>query len=389
MNVAYIPVRGGSKSIPMKNIKMIADNPLVWWVVSAACSCEYIDKVYVSTDSEEIRKVVVGFNLPKVEVVGRSPESATDTASTESAMLEFAFDHDFTNIALIQATSPLLCADDLSKGFSLLENNEADSVLSVVRQHRFIWNENADGGAEPVNYDYKNRPRRQDFEGFIVENGAFYITSREALLGTRSRISGKIKTVMMSPESYFEIDEPEDWQIVETMLQRRTKKSKIKTPEIKMFLCDCDGTLTDGGMYYSAKGEELKKFNTRDAFGLRLLKEHGIITGIITSENTEIVIRRGKKMNVDEIIINSRNKLEDITNLCEKYNIDIKNIAYIGDDLNDLDVISNVGLSFCPADACEAVKKAAHYKTDAKGGAGAVREAAEHILCCRADPNVS
>ena len=137
MNVAFIPVRGGSKSIPLKNIKELNGKPLVYWTIKAANDCENIDIIYVSTDSEEIKNVVESFKFDKVKVIGRSLESATDTASTEFAMLEFANNYEFDNIVLIQATSPLLRTEDLDGGFKLYESS--DSVLSVVRQKRFIW----------------------------------------------------------------------------------------------------------------------------------------------------------------------------------------------------------------------------------------------------------
>ena len=121
MNVAFIPVRGGSKSIPLKNIKIIAGRPLVYWTVKAASDCDDIDVVYVATDSPVIKETVIGFKLPKVQVIRRGANTATDTASTESAMLEFALENDFDNIALIQATSPLLKAEDISEGFKLLK----------------------------------------------------------------------------------------------------------------------------------------------------------------------------------------------------------------------------------------------------------------------------
>ena len=378
MNVAFIPVRGGSKSIPMKNIKLLAGHPLVWWVVRAACSCQCIDTVYVSTDSKEIRKCVSDFGESKLVIIDRSEETASDTATTESAMLEFANIYDFDNICLIQSTSPLVTSDDLYKGLLFLERNEADSVLSVVRQKRFIWKETDDGNAEPVNYDYLQRPRRQDFNGFLVENGAFYITSRNRLLRTGNRLSGRIKAVIMPEESYIEIDDPKDWDIVEALIKNEPRE--IEVNEIRMFLCDCDGTLTDGGMYYSDRGEELKKFNTRDAFGLRLLKEKGIIVGIITSENSNIPVVRGEKMDVSEVITASYNKLTSIRELCDKYGISIQNVAYIGDDLNDLEALVNVGLSFCPADACDEVKEKVDYIMKARAGVGAVREAANQIL---------
>ena len=381
MTVAFIPVRGGSKSIPLKNIKDIAGHPLVYWTTVAANDCQEIDMVYVATDSEAIKKTVEGFKLPKVRVIPRSDESASDTASTESAMLEFATEYDFEDIVLIQATSPLLTADDLSRGIGLYQMEGTDSVLSVVRQKRFVW-ENENGFAKPQNYDFNSRPRRQEFDGFLVENGAFYITSKNALLSTGCRLYGNVKACEMCEESYFEIDEPSDFMIIEDILRNReSKKTMDESVNIRMLLTDCDGVLTDGGMYYSENGDELKKFNTKDGFGLRVLKENGIITGIITGETRELNRRRADKMGVDELISGSRNKLEDIDRLCEKYGITRQQVAYIGDDLNDLEAINSVGLGCCTADAMSELKKKASYVTKCRGGEGAVREVADMIIC--------
>lgn len=226
MNVAFIPVRGGSKSIPLKNIKILNGKPLVYWTVKAACLCIYIDKVYIATDSEDIKTAIEAFSegeesdiFSKAEVIGRSAESASDTASTESAMLEFANKYDFDNICLIQATSPLLKSDDLDRGFELFSEPSTDSVLSTVRQKRFNWNIDENGYANPTNYDYMKRPRRQEFDGYLVENGAFYITSKDRLIETGNRISGNIKAVEMAEETFFEIDEPSDFVIVEGLMK--------------------------------------------------------------------------------------------------------------------------------------------------------------------------
>ena len=221
-NIAFIPVRGGSKSIPLKNIKEIAGKPLVYWTIESAANCKDIDKVYVSTDSEKIKEVVEqynGANKEKVQVVERSSETASDTATTESAMLEFAEKHNFENIILIQATSPLLETETLQEGINKL--NDFDSIISLVEQKRFYWKKNEDNSVGPTNYDYLNRPRRQEFDGNLVENGAFYITSRERLLNTKCRISGKIVACIMQEETYFEIDEPSDWIIIENLLNNR------------------------------------------------------------------------------------------------------------------------------------------------------------------------
>ena len=387
MNVAFIPVRGGSKSIPLKNIKPIGGRPLVYWTIKAACQCKYIDIVYVATDSDKIRETVSFFQngfeadtFKKVKVIGRSAESASDTASTEFAMLEFANNYEFDNIVLIQATSPLLQASDLDKGFETFMMKETDSVLSVVRQKRFHWATDRQGNAYSTNYDVFHRPRRQEFEGYLVENGAFYISSKADLLKTKNRVSGNIKTVEMGEDTFFEIDEPSDWIIIEALMKKNGIVAPSEIPEIKMFLTDCDGCLTDGGMYYSEKGDELKKFNTRDGMGFALLRERGIITGIITSESVELNRRRAEKLQLDILVSGCNNKKEMILKICKERNISLANVCYIGDDINDLEVLKMVGFGCVPADAMSKVKNVAKYIAFSNGGNGVIREVADKIL---------
>lgn len=380
--VAFIPVRGGSKSIPMKNIKEIAGKPLVYWVAKAADGCEYVDKVYIATDSEKIRKTVMDFNLPKVEIIDRSEDSATDTASTESAMIEFATKYDFDDIILIQATSPLLTSEDLNKGFELYRTEGTDSVLSTVRQKRFIWECNQDGTVHPSNYDYQNRPRRQEFDGYLVENGAFYIISKSRMVSEKCRLAGNIKAYEMAEESYYEIDEPSDWVIIEQILKMRETGNGILDgiPEIRMVLTDCDGVLTDGGMYYTENGDELKRFHTHDGMGIKLLREHGIIVGIITGEDKRINFRRASKLQIDILKQGVKDKLSVIRELCEEYDISLGNVLYIGDDINDLQAIEAVGYGCAVDNAQKIVKEKAKYITRVRGGDGALREVAELVL---------
>lgn len=383
MNVALIPVRGGSKSIPLKNIREIAGKPLVYWTARAASECEDIDKVYVATDSDRIKEVVEDLKLDKVCVISRSANTASDTASTESVMLEFAGNYEFDAIALVQATSPLLTADDLAGGFREFHKPGTDSVLSVVRQKRFQWGADATGFLKPMNYDMFRRPRRQEFDGFLVENGAFYITSRRALLESGNRLSGNIRAFEMDASTYYEIDEPDDWTIIERQLIERCSQErmqKLEIPEIKMFLTDCDGCLTDGGMYYSENGDELKKFNTLDGMGFRMLQERGIITGIITGEKMELNLRRGKKLKLDILEDEVINKLDVVRKLCAEHKIDMRNVAYVGDDINDLEVIKNVGFGCSVINGIREVREAAKYVTSKAGGSGAVREVADLLM---------
>lgn len=387
MNVAFIPVRGGSKSIPLKNIKPISGKPLVYWTVKAACSCKYIDKIYVATDSDIIRETVESFKIgieaelfSKVIVIDRSAKSASDTASTEFAMLEFASNYEFDNIVLIQATSPLLVSDDLNRGFEAFNEEGTDSVLSVVRQKRFHWAKDKNGFFHPTNYDVFKRPRRQEFDGYLVENGAFYISSKTDLIKSQNRVSGNIKAVEMDEDTFFEIDEPSDWVVIEALMKKNGIVAPKELPEIKIFLTDCDGCLTDGGMYYSEKGDELKKFNTRDGMGFALLRQRGIITGIVTSEDVDLNRRRAEKLKLDILEVDCKDKLSTIKRICDERGVALENVCYVGDDINDIEAIKAVGYSCCPADAIPEVKTIAKYVSKTKGGEGVLREIVEHIM---------
>ena len=387
MNVAFIPVRGGSKSIPLKNIRPICGKPLVYWTVKAACGCDSIDRVYVATDSDRIRETVEDFKhgreaalFSKVVVIGRSAESASDTASTESAMLEFAEQYAFDNIVLIQATSPLLMSSDLDRGFGVFGEEGTNSVLSVVLQKRFHWSNDEKSFAHPTNYDVFHRPRRQDFPGYYVENGAFYITSREDLLRTRNRVSGNIRAVEMNEDTFFEIDEPSDWVIIEALMKKNGIAAPEEIPEIRLFLTDCDGCLTDAGMYYSEHGDELKKFNARDGMAFALLREQGILTGLVTRESMDLNRRRAEKMKLDFFESGCMDKVEAVRRICSQCGISPEQVAYVGDDINDLEVIRMVGYGCAPADAMPEVKAAARYVTRARGGEGVIREVVEKLL---------
>jgi YrbI family 3-deoxy-D-manno-octulosonate 8-phosphate phosphatase len=383
--VAFIPLRGGSKTIPLKNIKEIAGRPLAYWVLDATCGCDLIDKVYVSTDSERIRSIIKDYGSEKIEVIGRSRETATDTAKTESAMLEFAGNIDFSDVVLVQATSPLTEAFHLKDGIKKYFNTRAESLVSVVRQKRFIWEKDEDDSIKPINYDPPKRPRRQDWSGYLVENGAFYITSREGLLKSSSRISGRTVCYEMPEETYVELDEPSDWQIVEMLLVNRksgrlssTLKSRLKG--IKLLVMDVDGVMTDAGMYYGEGGEELKKFNTRDGKGIEIVRNMGIKTAFITSERTLLVERRAKKLKIDLLFQGVSDKAEILKKLIKDSNIVPGDVAYIGDDINDMDAMKVAGFLATPADGIRENKVIATYVCKTKGGQGCVREVCDLLI---------
>jgi N-acylneuraminate cytidylyltransferase len=215
--VAFIPVRGGSKSIPLKNIKVLAGKPLLHWSLAAAADCPLVDEIVVATDSEQIAQCARDFGSSKVQIYFRDSANAQDTSSTESVMLEYLLKTQLSSdvlLILIQATNPFIRAEDLGGALHLLEEGRYQSLLSVVRTKRFFWKPSG----VPLNYDFTKRPRRQDFEGLFMENGAFYINSVDGILKSGNRLSGKIGLYVMPEVSGFEIDEPTDWVICEGLL---------------------------------------------------------------------------------------------------------------------------------------------------------------------------
>lgn len=380
--VAFIPARGGSKSIPLKNIRLFCGKPLIYWNLKAINDVNKIDKVVVATDSDQIEETVNSFKLSKVEVYRRLPKNATDTSSTESVMLEYLEQSGLENedtFLLVQATSPLTTTEDFTKALEQYDLGNIDSLLSGVNIKRFFWNK--DGS--PKNYDFRSRPRRQDFDGEFMENGAFYINRVQNIIKDKNRLSGKIGLFEMPEYTAIEIDEPDDWKMAEHLMRKYILPQSNTTSQVKLFLTDVDGVLTDAGMYYSESGDELKKFNTKDGMGLELLRNKGVKTGIITSEITDIVKRRAEKLKVDYLSQGKkgRGKLESAIAICKKQGISLQEVAYIGDDLNCIDLLSSVGLAACPIDAAAEVKNIDNIIVlTKKGGEGVVREFVEIIL---------
>ncbi len=218
MNIAFVPARCGSKAIRFKNIKLFCGKPLIYWSLLALENSTLIDKIYVATDCNEIVEVVEKFNFLKVNIYIRDKKNAQDESSTEAVMLEFLDKNNFKNddlFMLVQATSPTTTTKDFDSAITKLKDLGKDSLLSVVREKRFFW----DDDAKPINYDYKNRPRRQDFKGILLENGAFYISNVSNILRDKNRLSGDICFYEMQDYNMIDIDEQIDWSIAEEYMR--------------------------------------------------------------------------------------------------------------------------------------------------------------------------
>jgi N-acylneuraminate cytidylyltransferase len=380
-----IPARAGSKGVPGKNLARVGGRPLLDWTVEAALAARCVDRVLVSTDDPAVREHVTTTWPSRVGLPARSPATASDTATTESVLLDVLGTPEaegIDEVGLVQATSPLLRAEDLDGAYALLHTG-FDSVLSVVRQRRFRWESSLEG-ARP-DYDPAARPRRQQLAGHLVENGALYLTNRAALARSGVRISGRIGLWEMPEDSYTEVDEPSDLVIVDALLRRRDQPVEPLrgTARIRLVLTDVDGVLTDNGMTYSSDGSESKTYSARDGKGFELLRRAGIRTGILTSEDGPQIHARAAKLQVDALRAGTTDKLADAKELCARWSIGLDEVAFIGDDVHDVGLLRAVGLAACPADAVAAARAAAVHHCRAAGGHGAFRELADAILAGR------
>jgi len=161
------------------------------------------------------------------------------------------------------------------------------------------------------------------------------------------------------------------------------KELENKLKKIKLVITDVDGVLTDGGMYYTKDGDIMKRFHARDGMGVTLLKNAGIPTIVLTKEKTQMVKKWSKKMKIKVLLDGIKNKELELNKICKNNNLNPNEIAYIGDDINDLKILEKVGFAVTPNDGIPLTKEISHYVCSKNGGYGAFRELADLILTVR------
>lgn len=376
--VAILPLREGSKSIKNKNRKKLLGRPLFTWCLNEAIKSE-LDQVFVFTNDNIVYNYVKNNYIwsEKVTPIMRSEKSSTDEASTEFAMLELASQIKFDIYVLLQATSPLTTYNDINEVLSLIERGKYDSALSVVNTKRFTWNNKG----QSVNYDFNNRPRRQEFKGQAVENGAIYACTESIFKNTKNRIGGKIGLHYMDEDTLVEIDETSDWLIVEKLIQSRLERQKsVPSKKIKYVIMDVDGIFTDSNVTYNDKGEFAKSFGVRDGMGIELLKESDIEIAVFTSEDSQIVKKRMEKLKINEVFLDVKDKYSLLDNFLSERSIERDEVAYLGDDINDMANLLSCCWGIVPSDADIEIKSIADVILKEKGGEKFVREAVRFIV---------
>uniref|UniRef100_A0A8C6UL73 N-acylneuraminate cytidylyltransferase n=1 Tax=Neogobius melanostomus TaxID=47308 RepID=A0A8C6UL73_9GOBI len=390
---ALILARGGSKGIPLKNIKSLAGIPLLGWVLRAAVDSELFDSVWVSTDHDDIEKVALSWG---VQIHRRSAEVSKDTSSSMDTIQEFIrLNPEVDIVCHIQATSPCLHPFHLKEALEFITEQGYDSVFAVVRQHHFRWQEvKKDLGelTHPLNLDPSNRPRRQDWDGELCENGSFYISHRE-LIKEQGHMQGrKVAYYEMRPEYSVDIDVDIDWPVAEQRVLRYGYFGCVPPEVVKLMFCNISGCLTEGSIFLSVSGEEMVSINTRDTAGIRMLQKEGVEVGRLKTTLNELFFKAlldpfektlSKKVSARlgcKVLCVGEQRLDDLETLVKERKLSWKDVAFMGNDEIDVKCLNVAGLSAVPSDAPVVAKNAAKYMCAAPGGKGAMWEFTEHIL---------
>ena len=382
--IAIIPARGGSKGVPRKNLQSIGGIPLVARSILAARKGSRVDAVYVSTDDAEIADVATRYGA---EVIRRPADISGDTASSEAALLhgldvlrEKGIRPEI--LVFLQCTSPLTTSEAIDAVVGGLDDSHYAVALSVAEDHGFLWGVDERGEGFGLNHDAsKPRARRQDLPPQYRETGAVYAMRVPSFIEKGVRFCGAVKPVVLDLPT-VEIDALDDLRVIEALLAAREDTGRKRQPPpsgIRALVTDFDGVHTDDCVYVDENGRESVRCSRSDGMGIELLKRAGIEVLILSKETNPVVTARAKKLNIP-VIQGCNNKKTALCNWLAERGMTGNDIAYIGNDINDLECLAIAGWSCCPADAHPEVHTLVHYRTKAAGGKGSLRELCEMLL---------
>jgi len=379
LRILIIPVRGGSKGIPNKNLQTVNGITLLERAIKTSLRAK-LDEIIVSTDSQEIKNVVKKY--PKIKIHNRSSETSSDTASTESVILEVITDLGLSwptssSIGFYQVTSPFVETKTINDCFDIADVGNVG--FSAKKFHYFVWEEKDKW--IPINHPSDYRPRRQDLNKKVIETGAIYSFPLAKFHENKYRFCAEPIPVFVNEITAIEIDVIDELHLANLLaaqyeISNFNEFKDIKLP--KIIFTDFDGCLTDDKVKVNMFGKETVKANRKDGLAVKRLKKLGIDVVISTSETNKVVDTRAKKLKV-EVLKGLENKVEAITKYLNSKSLTWADIWYLGNDINDLGAIEKAALSLCPLDAAIEVFEKAKVVLSRRGGEGLLSEIASRL----------
>jgi len=378
--VAIIPARGGSKGVPRKNLRRVGGMPLVERAVRSALAVPDIDLVVVSTDDDEIAAVS---RAAGARIVRRPAALSGDTASSESAILHALEDLEAAGeridvVAFLQATSPFIPTGALTAAVREVGDGRADSVFAAHETYGFLWGRSgtSSDAAVALNHDAAHRPRRLDREPHYLETGAFYVFRAEGFRAAEHRFFGRIRIAEVPEWTAIEIDDEQQLRIARALAALHETSERIP---VKAVVTDFDGVHTDDTASVDADGVERVRVSREDGMGVSLLRRAGIPMLILSTEVNPVVRARAEKLRVP-VMHGIDDKESALRGWAADAGIPLAEIAYLGNDVNDLPALRIVGWPIAVANAHPLVLEAARVVLRRRGGHGAVRELIERVL---------
>ncbi len=395
--LAIIPARGGSKSIPRKNIKPFAGHPLIAYSIAAGLQAESVTRVIVSTDDEEIAAVAreYGADVPFLRPVEFAQDATPDLPVFTHA-LAWLEEHEGCRpdlVVQLRPTTPVRPPDLIDRAVALmLQHPEADSARGVVPsgQNPYkMWRIAEDGRLTPllelpdVAEPY-NAPR-QSLPPTYWQTG--HIDVIRPRVFAQGSMSGRvILPVVLDPIYTVDLDTPLDWMWAEWLVRHvgmpmvwPGRQPRPMPPRIRLVVLDFDGTLTDDRVWVDETGREMVAAHRGDGFGIARLREAGVKVVILSRETNPVVSARARKLRVP-VFQSVTDKAAAMRALLEKYDVPAEEAVFVGNDINDLPAFKEVGWAVAVGDAHPDVQRAADWVLSRSGGHGAVRELCDLIL---------
>ena len=376
-----IPARGGSKSIKKKNLHIVNKQPLLQWTLEESKKVKSVEKIVVSTDDDDIKQFAERLC---VDVVTRPKQISNDNSSSESAILHTLKYYNKKNIhpdiiVFLQCTSPLISYSDIEKGIKYLNKKKLDATFACASFDGFVWKKN-NKKFIGINHDHRKRLMRQKRRTEYLEAGSIYIMKTKSFLKDKFRFCGKCEPFLIDKKKVLDINDYQDIEIAEMYLKNLVIKNKTILHQPKALIMDFDGVHTNNKVYIDSNGNELVLCSRSDGMGLKQLKENlNIKLLILSNEQNQVVKKRAAKLNIECIQANGK-KIEMLDNWLKKNSLKYDEVIFIGNDINDIDCIQRVGMSFCPNDSEKFIKQNVDYVLKQNGGNGAIRELTNIIL---------
>lgn len=372
----------GSKRTPHNNILQLGGKPLILHSIEHAIQSKLVNKIVVCTGDSEISRISKECGVGVIKWASEIYSAHATLELEIKHVIEQVEGSGFSPalIVSLQCTSPIRSSDDIDRAIETLYKDNADSLLSVCRNDRFLWRV-VSGNMQCMNYNNPENDHDNDHPVEYRENGSLYIFKPEVVHKYSKRLGGKISVYEMDYWSSFQVDSPDHLELCEWIFEKKKKAIDLSSlPETpKLIVSDFDGVMTNNKVVTDHEGVESVICDRADGLGISIIKKMGIHFIVLSTERNPVVNARCRKLSIP-FIQGCDDKLTALKQIANEQNMSLSDIIYVGNDINDLDCIKNVGCSVAVADSNPNVLRFATIILKSKGGEGAIRELSELII---------